>query len=59
MKKFAMLALLLSLGVFATGCNKPADKKTDAPPAMDGAPPPTDTPPVTTPADTAPAEPAK
>jgi len=57
MKKFAMLALLLSLGVVTIGCNKPADKKTDAPPAMDNAAPATDAP--ATPAETPPAEPAK
>ena len=57
MKKFAMLALLLSLGVFAIGCNKPADKKTDAP-VMDSAAPPTDAP-ATPPTDAPPAEPAK
>jgi hypothetical protein len=57
MKKLAMLALLLSLGVVTSGCNKPADKKTDAPPAMEGTPPATDA--AATPAETPPAEPAK
>ena len=54
MKKFAMLALLLSLGVFAIGCNKPAEKKPEAAPAMtEGAAP------AAAPAEGAPAEPAK
>jgi hypothetical protein len=55
MKKFALVALLLSLGLFATACNKTETKKTPeaAPPAdkMDGAAAPADT--------GAPAEPAK
>jgi hypothetical protein len=60
MKKFAMLALLLSLGVFTIGCNKPAEKKADAPAAdgkMEGAAPPADA--AAAPAEAAPAEGAK
>jgi hypothetical protein len=56
MKKFALVALLLSLGLLATACNKTETKKTPeaAPPAdtkMDGAAAPADA--------GAPAEPAK
>ena len=36
MKRFAMLALLLSFGLVTVGC-KPAEKKADAP-AMEGTP---------------------
>jgi hypothetical protein len=60
MKKLAMLALLLSLGLVSIGCNKPADKTkpADAAPAMTDGAAPADAP-ATPPADTPPAEPAK
>jgi hypothetical protein len=52
MKKFTVLALLLSFGLFTAGCNKPADKKPETPaaaPAGDApATPPADTPPAET-----------
>ncbi|HEV3136990.1 MAG TPA: hypothetical protein VGZ26_03785 [Pirellulales bacterium] len=57
MKKFAMLALLLSLGVVTTGCNKPADKKTDAPAMTPESTAPADG--AAAPAETPPTEPAK
>ncbi len=39
MKKFALLALLLSLGTFTIGCEKKAEKAEPAPaPAAEGAP---------------------
>jgi hypothetical protein len=52
MKKFATLALLLSLGLFAAACDKKAEKK-DAPIKMDGAAAPAD---AAAPAEGAPAE---
>ncbi|MBI3839464.1 MAG: hypothetical protein HY288_16210 [Planctomycetia bacterium] len=55
MKKFAMLALLLSLGVFATGCPKTDTKKPETPPAADGAAP-AEGAPAAAPAEAAPAE---